>query len=137
MNGKLILKRGAILLSALALTATATGCRKSVEDGKSRQAEALYRDLYALAKSYTDSIAKAPDSAQVGILAERFETRISKINSNYPPETDYAMTEQENDTLKSLLDRYVVVRDSRLKKLHLASDTIKPDSHPDLSADKE
>lgn len=79
----------------------------------------------------------AKDSMSVGELSERFEARMAKINSSYPPETDFSMTEQENDTLKVLLEKYAAVRDSRLEKLHFAAGAVETEAEADSAVVKK
>lgn len=123
--------------AALVAAVLSAGCSSSGDKDGEREAGNLYQESYALVKSYTDSLSKAADSAAVARLSEHFEDRITRLNFKYKADTDLEMTEQENDTLSVLLERYVIARDSRLKKLHLATDTIKGEAKPDsLRADK-
>lgn len=113
------------------LALMAAGCIRGREENREREAESLFNDVRELVISYTDSMAAAKDSVSVAELSERFEERITKINMGYPPETDFSMTEQENDTLKVLLEKYAAARDSRLEKLHLAPGAVETQTEAD------
>lgn len=113
------------------------GCSAPGDNENEREAGDLFRESYALIKSYTDSLAKAPDSAAVASLSEHFENKITRLNFKYRADTDLEMTEQENDTLAVMLERYVIARDSRLEKLHLANAAVEGKAETDsVGSDK-
>ena len=85
-----------------------------------RHAQDLYHTTCNVAQAYIDSIQSAKDSTQVHKLMENFEQRIEEINTNVKPDTDYGLTEGENDTIALLLDRISEVRSARLKSLSVS-----------------
>lgn len=63
-------------------------------------------------------------------MNEDFQDKITKINFEFPPETDLDLSQQENDSLVNLLDSLVAVRNEKIKRLILAnpSDSLHVDS---------
>lgn len=119
------------MATLLVVSSFMAGCGNHGDGESNRQGALLYEESYRLVKSYTDSLAKAPDSASVKRLSESFETTIAKVNFKYGADTDLEMTQQENDTLATLLDRYAKVRDSRLEQLHLAKHAVEAQTETD------
>ncbi|MBD5289094.1 MAG: hypothetical protein HDS26_00220 [Bacteroides sp.] len=114
-----------------------SGCRNESEKNRTGEARALFEASAAMIRSYTDSLRVAKDSASVQELTDHFENAIAKLNFSYPPDTDVALSEYENDTLAMLIDRYLEARQSRLKELHLATVAVKTESEPNDSIAKE
>lgn len=117
-------------LAFLALAFSTLSCG-SVECEKDTDPEVLYQELSELVKNYTDSLRSAPDSAAAAAIANRFEARLAKVNYNYPPETDFKMTEEQNDSLFAILGRFAELR-NRLEKTHLTIDTVKAEPEADV-----
>lgn len=78
------------------------------------QADQLYKRICSTTVLYIDSIKTAKDSTAVESLFERFEERLVKINYESIPDTDYSISEDQNDTIYIHLDS---IRRVRLHKL--------------------
>lgn len=92
-------------------------CRQEKENVGREEAERLFIRTCRTAAIYTDSLKKAKDSTEVTSLIERFEQRLVEINYEASPDTDYALSEGENDTIKMALDTLMAVRIRRLIEL--------------------
>ncbi len=115
----------------LALIASA-GCGKSDDNSARIEADALYRNVVSLTRKYTDSLRLAKDSTTVNGLMLRYEAAIARLNMDAPPETDFNLTEDQNDTIHALQKRMLGLRDNILKKkVHLAADTVEGESESD------
>lgn len=103
-------------------------CGGNQEDKLRADARALYERTVKLNRAYSDSIVQARDSATLDRLDAAYEAALEKLNFGFPAETDYGISEGENDTLRSLSARYVFLRDSMLSVVgnnaHLAADTV-------------
>lgn len=126
------MRRLLYLSGAVACLCTALGgCSGKNEDTRGAQARSLYEKSLTLVRSYSDSMARAKDSAAVERLSEAYDEAVTKLNFNYPADTDPDMSEGENDTLARLTLRFVSLRDSLLYRFahplatpdSLASDT--------------
>lgn len=93
------------------------GCRHEESNVDREEASLLYKRICDAAILYTDSISKAQDSASVETLRDRFEELMVEINYASVPDTDYSLTEGENDTIKMMLDSLVSIRRLRLEEL--------------------
>lgn len=103
------------ILPALAAFAVLVGaCSHSGQPTDADRARELYRHNLALLRSYTDSLSVARDSDRVLSLFSRFDDAVTKLNYNYPPDTDRLISEGENDTLARMTLRLVSLRDSLL-----------------------
>lgn len=103
---------GVMAVSMLAVGA----CSRGEGSPLRASARSLYERSAELTLRYIDSLKQAGDSAKVNHLSERFENLLTKLNYEYPEDTDTEMSESENDTLKRLSERYVDLRDSLLKR---------------------
>ena len=101
-------------------------CMRNAESNLIAEAGELYEKTLALTNSYTDSVLNSKDSAQLHRLTDKFETELTKLNFQYPPDTDYEMNEGQNDTLLQISKRYVEARDSML--YYFAHHRVEPDS---------
>lgn len=106
--------------SLLALCLVMTSCKGNKPEEVNSDAQDLYHTTCNVAQAYIDSIQSAKDSTQVHKLMENFEQRIEEINTNVKSDTDYGLTEGENDTIALLLDRISEVRSARLKSLSVS-----------------
>lgn len=75
---------------------------------------------------YTDSITHAKDSASLLALMQRYDDSLTKLNYEYPANSDILIDEGENDTIKMLSMRIVHLRDSLLLRMSgkVANDSI-------------
>lgn len=106
-----------IALSGLALSLGIFSCKSDKNESERNAAVELYSLTCEVANSYIDSLSNAKDSIEVNRLFEAFDARIDEINMSVRPDTDYELSEDENDTIAQLLDRISEVRSERLKAL--------------------
>lgn len=104
-----------ILLPALAIAVA--GCRNQGDNVQGEQARALYERSVRIIVKYTDSLAQAHDSATILRMDKNYDEELTKLNYDYPSDTDLAISEGENDTLANLTLKYVSLRDSLLYRL--------------------
>lgn len=125
------MKKLAITLSLVGILFF-TGCRKEQSTGSHEEAARLYAKICKATALYTDSILHAKDTTTLYALLERFEDRLEAINYEALPDTDYNLTEGENDTISMALDSLISARIRRLRELGerkaLAIDSVSADS---------
>lgn len=131
------LKCKATLTVMLMVGLSLFSCQGREEDYGKAAARRLFADSAELLRNYTDSILRAPDSASVEALAARYEDRVARLNSSTLPETDYRLSEAENDSLFALNDAYLSAISSRLEDLHLASRAVELQAQPDSTTLQE
>lgn len=107
-----------------------TGCTGGNINSRDPQARQLYDKSVRLTREYIDSLHHAKDSAAIFRINREYDKAITNLNYDYPAETDFQISEGENDTLTSLNERYVHLRDSLLYRLAhpLPRDTVAPDT---------
>lgn len=104
-------------IALIFLLLASVGCRQEEKNVERDQAVLLYNRICSAALVYTDSISKAQDSTSVDSLRDRFEERLVEINYAAIPDTDYSLSEGENDTIKMRLDSLVAMHARRLREL--------------------
>lgn len=92
-------------------------CQQKQDAKLTAEARELYKKSISLTRLYTDSISHATDSASAERLYTVFEDKLTKLNFEYPADTDLDMDEGMNDTLIRASKRLVIVRDSILYQL--------------------
>ena len=102
----------ALLLYVVFATLSCSGRQITEQEENAPQ---LYSRSAACIRKFTDSIKGAPDSASVRRLMNEFQESLTKINFEFPPNTDLSLGEDENDTLFYLTSRLIETRDQRLK----------------------
>ena len=117
------------ILSYAVFSTTSCSGRQITE--QEENAPRLYARSTACIRKYIDSIKTAPDSSAVTRLMNEFQESLTKINFEFPPNTDLSLGEDENDTLFYLTSRLIETRDQRLKSFAVSdSDSISPSFHP-------
>lgn len=69
----------------------------------------LFAKSKALIELYTDSVKNVADSASFLRMINAFDNKLSKVNFQFPPDTDLDLTFEENDTIIRMLDKYVEI----------------------------
>lgn len=105
----------------------ASGCRKSDSKQDHAMAAQLFAKSVGTIRAYTDSLKAANDSASLRRLKEGINEKLAKINFQFPADTDLQMTEDENDSLISMIDRVVAIIEEKEKAINKA---LSPDSIP-------
>lgn len=99
------------------MTVTAGSCRNNSDNGQGDKARSLYEHSVRLIMKYTDSLDMAKDSASILRIDKNYDEALTKLNYDYPADTDLLISEGENDTLTNLTLKYVSLRDSLLYRL--------------------
>lgn len=103
------------LLTVVALSVAS--CGQGQEKGRGEGPRALYQRSVRLMELYTDSLENARDSANIIRLSVALENKLTQLNYVFPADTDLDISEGENDTLSSMTERFVHLRDSLLWRL--------------------
>lgn len=125
------MRKIAYLIGLLVLSVAFAGCAKENKKKDRSDANDMFRRITALASSFTYKMEQAPDSATWVELTRQFEDSLDRINFSYPPDTDLLLSEGQNDTIHTMLQQYMAMRDRRIDEiLHpvVAADTIPSDS---------
>ena len=77
----------------------------------------LYKSISRLAEVYIDSLENARDTLAVNTLMAHFEEKLDDINYAVVPDTDYSLSEDENDTIFMLLTQVMATRRTRMEEL--------------------
>ncbi len=93
------------------------GCKRENTDKDRSQADEMYARICQLTKDYTSKLETAPDSTDWAATCSEFEEKLDKISFSYPPDTDILLTEGQNDTIHTLMQEYVKVRNKRIHRL--------------------
>lgn len=93
-------------------------CRKKEESHGEDEARELFKNSIELISKYTEDIKLANDSSSVDSLYKDFEKEISNVNFSFPPETDFKLSEQENDSIFDLLLKLNLTRKVKLESLN-------------------
>lgn len=101
-------------IGIMLLMVTAVGCGRQTDDSARIHARDLYLKSSRLLRAYCDSMAASRDSVSLLNLESRLKESLTRLNFEYPTETDLQISEGENDTLANLTSRYVSLRDSML-----------------------
>ena len=122
MNGNRIIK--AIYVAALGFGSLLpfSSCGNVKTDNGEAMADQLFEKSANVIKGYTDSFANVADSATLRRLKDGFNEKMSKINFQFPADTDLKLSEEENDSLIRLIDR--LVETIREKEAALVKDSI-------------
>lgn len=108
------MKKLAYLCIAVMMILAAGGCGRRADNTARKNARDLYLKSSKLLRAYADSMEAAKDSATLLALEARLNDSMTRLNFEYPTETDLEISEGENDTLVNLTSRCVLLRDSML-----------------------
>ena len=122
-----------LILSGMAMLMSCS-CRRKEVSQLEIEADRLYHRSVELTKTYTDSMAKAKDSATVLRLDHSLDDKLTKLNYEYRAETYLEISQGQNDTLTNITLRFASLRDSLLNRfahpLPSPNDSIPTDSLP-------
>lgn len=121
-----MLKRGIMPLFMVSLCGMA-GCGNSGEKYDHAVAQQLFQKSVRLIELYTDSMKNVSDSATYRRLRDSFDDKLSKVNFQFPADTDLHLTQEENDSLMRMLDKFVKMVNEKGKSLN-ATDSVPSDS---------
>ncbi len=103
-----------IVFGLLALLPS-TGCSKNNRGIDRKTQRDLFNQSISLLEKNIHTIINTTDSAKLDSVYNLYEEELTALNLKFPPETDFKMTESENDTLITLITRINHLRDSLLK----------------------
>ncbi len=110
------MKTPILTVSAAAIfTLALAGCSTKQPTPQEEAAPQLYAGSVKCLKKYIDSVRKAPDSAAVHRLMSEFQESLTKLNFDFPPNTDLSIGEDENDTLFRLTADLLELKETRLR----------------------
>lgn len=115
-------------------------CAREQEEQSREESIKLYRSISSLAETYIDSLENAKDTLALNSLMERFENRLDDINYAVIPDTDYSLSEDENDTIFMLLTQVMAARRTRMeellsRRLQIVEDSLSQDDDSPTSVD--
>jgi len=124
------IRRTSLLVSIFTMAITMCSCHGNKDDNSHAMARQLFSKSISLIRIYTDSIRNATDSTSFKRMTEGFEDKIAKINFQFPPDTYLKMTEEENDSIIKMLDRFVQIVKEKEKTLDIimSSDSVTSDT---------
>ena len=99
------------------LVSLSFSCGEKKETREDNSSELLFEKSVALIKDYNGRIKGASDSLTVDSLTETFEKQLTDLNFSVPPQTDMKLTEQQNDSLATLLFQLEDIRKEKLRSL--------------------
>lgn len=103
-----------LYLSFILLSFSCGGNKENKEDNS---ADILFEKSVSLIKDFQTKIKNSPDSLTVDSLSELFEKQLTDLNFSVPPQTDMKLSEQENDSLATLLFQLEDLKKEKLKSL--------------------
>lgn len=120
------IKKGAAA-AAVASLCVLPACRNSGENHDHAVAEQLFQKSLRLIELYTDSMKNVSDSASYRRMKNDFDEKLAKVNFQFPADTDLHLTQEENDSLAKILDKFVKLVKEKGEGLN-ANDSIPLDS---------
>lgn len=88
-------------------------CRHHSNSEVTDAADMLFKKSQSLVLSYIDSMSQAPDSASFHTLIRNFDNKMTALNYEFPPDTDLALSEEQNNILIKLYSRFERVKQHR------------------------
>lgn len=79
-------------------------CQSNKEKDDSGEARELFSQSVNALIEYTSKISQCKDSLEIDSIIEKYEKVITDINFSVPSETDFNLTEQENDSIFLLIE---------------------------------
>ena len=120
----------AIFAAAILAMTILPSCHRNNNKGNHEVARQLFMKSMYLTEEYIDSLDQARDSASINRIVENFNLKITTVNYEFPPDTDYDLSEEENDSLIRMFKRMDATVDKKLKTFagKTANDSIPADS---------
>ena len=82
-------------------------CKNKENKVDYEQSNKLFSGTISLIQEYTDSLRMAKDSTEVFRIVENFNDRLTRLNYTVDPETDYLLTQEENDSIIFLSNNFI------------------------------
>lgn len=97
---------------AVSMALIMSACKEKTGENADSPATQLYTQSVEILHKNIKLIQKAKTKKELDSLYNIFEEEITTLNLSYPAETDFKMTEAENDSLTTLTFRINHLRDS-------------------------
>ena len=94
-------------------------CRKNNENLSNYNARELFNKSEELIRISSEKIYNVKDSSELSVIESEFEKKLTEINFSFPPNTDHFLSEQENDSLIKLLNKFKKLKTSKEKELDI------------------
>lgn len=94
-----------------------SSCAQKKDINDDIEARNLFRNSASNIIEFTEKIWNATDSTSVDSISSLFEKKMIEINFSFPPQTDLKITEQENDSLFYLLQKFTQIKKEKLQEL--------------------
>ena len=106
------------LLFPIALILLMTSCAGNQEENRQDESQLLFQNSVDLISKFSENIKMAGDSLLVDSLKTEFDKQLADLNFNFPPNTDLKLTEQDNDSIYTLINNFRNESEKRLVELH-------------------
>ncbi len=109
--------KNAALLSAIILLAHISSCRRVENNTDRESATRLFELSERLIRTYSDSLQLASDTTALLRIEKSLTDKMAKVNFQFPPNTDITLTEEENDSLAHMMERFREKYDMKMKEM--------------------
>lgn len=113
------------IISISILLIISAGCGKKEESHDHDVAKQLFEKSVRMISVYIDSVNNASDSAALKSIVKNFNVKITRLNFEFPPETDLELNEDENDSLIRMHKHFIRAINLRDSVLAHPVDSIK------------
>ncbi len=92
------------------------GCNEEKGTIDRSKATSLYGQTKNLIQRYSDSLLVATDSTEIIEITGKFEDQLKALNLKYPSDTDFLMTQGQQDTIIKFTDSFISIKNKKLKQ---------------------
>ena len=107
-----------IFILSLIIPFLITGCHKKTAKINYEEANKLFDETVDLISNHIQQMDEVNDSVMYYKIIDDFDEKITKINYRHPPETDYLLSEEENDSLQKLMTKYLVSQEKAFERIN-------------------
>ncbi len=100
-----------IIISLLTIS-----CNKEQGTIDRSKATLLFSQTKNLIQQYSDSLLTATDSTEIIETTGKFENQLKALNLKYPSNTDFLMTQGQQDTIIKFTDSLISIKNKKLKQ---------------------
>lgn len=94
-----------------------SACGKNESTVKNEDAERLFNESVKVISYFDSRIKMAKDSTEMDSLFNQYEKQITDLNFSVAPQTDFKLSEEENDSLFKLMEQLVATKNEKLRML--------------------
>lgn len=107
-------------------------CSKKEDDSNIREAQVLFQETVTLISDYITKIQNTKDSSEIVNLMVELDKKLTDINFSYPSNTDFNLSEQDNDSIFKLMKLLKELRQEKLKDFSSPNSGLEfPSQNPD------